>query len=154
MLMKRTRGRPRGSRVNPVVRMMRQTGNPHFMAATIARAIIDYHQPGKEKKKRLLAELDACKARGGDIWPIVDALQMLDTFDALGLHRDERRVMHKHAMPMAIEHLGEGVSKPVVTIETDAVGRRMVCSRPLPEAPRRQPDPTKALDLLRRDRAR
>jgi hypothetical protein len=133
---------------------MRQTGNPHFMAATIARAIIDYHQPRKEKEERLLAELDARKARGGDIWPIIDALQMLDTLEAMGLHKEERRVTHKQAVPMAIECLDDGVSKPVVTIETDVAGRRMVCGKALPEAPRRQPDPTKVLELLRRDRAR
>lgn len=134
--------------------MMRQTGNHNFMAATIARAIIDYDQPRKEKKKRLLAELDACKARGGEIWPIIDALQMLDTLDAMGLHREQRRVRHKQATPMAIEALGDGVSKPAVTIEADAAGRRMVCSKIPPDAPRRKPDPTKVLDLLRRGRAR
>ncbi len=153
MLVKRSRGRPRESRVDPVVRMMRQTGNPNFMAATIARAIIDYHQPRKEKKKRLLAELDACKASGGDIWPIIDALQMLDTLDAIGLHREERRFTHKQATPMAIKCLGDGISKPGVTIQTDA-GRLMVCSKISPDAPRRQSDPTKVLDLLRRGRAR
>jgi hypothetical protein len=133
---------------------MRQTGNPHFVAAMIARAIIDYHQPRKEKEERLLAELDARKASGGDIWPIIDALQMLDTHDAMGLHQEERRVTHKEAVPMAIKLLGDGVSKPAVTIEIDAAGRRMVCSKPLPEALRRQPDQTKVLDLLRRGRAR
>ena len=153
MLVKRSRGRPRGSRVGPVVRMMRQTGKPHFMAATIARAIIDYHQPRKEKKKRLLAELDACRARGGDIWPIIDALQMIDTLDVMGLHPEERRVTHKQATPMAINCLGDGVSKPVVTMETDAAGRRMVCSKLPHEARCRQPDPDKVLGLLRRRRA-
>ena len=81
MLVKRSRGRPRGSRVDPIVQMMRQTGNPDFMAAKMARDIIDYHQPRQEKEKRLRAELDACKARGGDIWPIIDELGMLDTID-------------------------------------------------------------------------
>ena len=155
MLVKRSRGRPRGSRVDPVVRMMRQTGNPDFMAAKMARAIIDYHQPRQEKEKRLRAELDACKARGGDIWPIIDQLGMLDTVDdpAVGLPREEKRVTHKQAARMAIELLGDGVAKPVVTIETDAAGRRMVCSKLPPEARRRQPNPDKVLDLLRRGRA-
>jgi hypothetical protein len=196
--------------------MMRQTGNPHFVAATIARAIINYQQPRKEKKERLLAELDARKARGDDIWPVIDALQMLDTLDAMGLPQEEGSVTHNATIARAIidnqqprkekkerllaeldarkargddigpvidalqtldaldamglpqvegsvthkqavrmvECLGVGVSKPAVTIETDAAGRRMVCGKPLPEAPRRRPDPDKALDLLRRGRTR
>jgi hypothetical protein len=155
MIVKKPRGRPPGSRVGPVVRMMRQTGKPNFMAATIARAIIDYYQPRKEKKKRLLAELDACKARGGDIWPIIDALGMLDTVDdpAVGLPREEKRVTHKEAARMAIKLLGDGVAKPVVTVETDAAGRRMVCSKLPPKPRRKQPNPAKVLDSLRRGRA-
>jgi hypothetical protein len=83
------------------------------VSATIARAIIDYHQPRQEKKKRLLAELDACKARGGDIWPIIDALGMLDTVDdpAVGLPPEEKRVTHKEAARMAIKLLPQGACR-------------------------------------------
>ena len=155
MLVKRSRGRPRGSRVDPIVRMMRQTGNPDFMAAKMARDIIGYHQPRQEKEKRLRAELDACKARGGDIWPIIDELGLLDTIDdpAVGLSREEKRVPHKEATRTAIKLLDEGVTKPVVTGETDAAGRRMVSSKLPPKARRRKLDPDKVLDLLRRRRA-
>jgi hypothetical protein len=155
MLVKKPRGRPRDSRVSPVVQMMRQTGNSNFMAATIARAIIDHHQPREEKEKRLRAKLAACEARGGDIWPIIDALGMLDTVDdpAVGLPREEKRVTHKKAARMAIEFLDDGVAKPVVTVETDAAGRRMVCSKLPHNARGRKPDPKKFLDSLRRGRA-
>ena len=101
MIAKRSRGRPRGSRVDPVVRMMRQTGNPDFMAANMARGIIAYYQPRQEKEKRLRAELDACKARGGDIWPIIDQLGMLDIVDdpAVGLHREKKNASRTNRPP-------------------------------------------------------
>ena len=131
MIAKRSRGRPRGSRVDPVVRMMRQTGNPDFMAANMARDIIAYYQPRQEKEKRLRAELDACKARGGNIWPIINlrGCSISLTTPLWGLHREKKRVPHKQADPVAIELLGDGLAKPVVTIETHAAGRRIVCEQ-------------------------
>jgi hypothetical protein len=132
---------------------MRQTGDPDFTAAVYARAIIEFHRSWEEKRRRLQSTLDARRASGEDPWPILDELQMLDTLDQMGL-RDEKRITHKEAMRIAIELLGDGISKPAVTIEIDAAGRRMVCGKPQPGAPRRRPDPDKALDLLRRDRTR
>jgi len=38
------RGRPRGSTVDPIMQMVRQTGNPDFMIALMARRIIDEHK--------------------------------------------------------------------------------------------------------------
>jgi hypothetical protein len=146
------RGRPRGSRVDPVVRFFRQTENPNHMTALIARAIIDWHQPREEREKRLRAELNACRARGGDVWPILDALQMLDTHDSIG--REEKRITHKQALKIALKQSAAGVHKSQITIETDTAGHRLVSSKPLPKGSVRRPDPGKALDMLRRGRAK
>jgi hypothetical protein len=146
------RGRPPGSRVDPVVRFFRQTGNPNYMAALIARAIIDWHQPREEREKCLRAELDACRARGGDVWPILDALQMLDIHDSIG--REEKRITHKQALKMVLNKSPADVRKSQITIETDTAGHRVVSSKPLPNGSVRRPDPGKALDMLRRGRAK
>jgi hypothetical protein len=153
MLAKRRRGRPRGSRVDPIVRMIRQTGNPNFMGATIARAIIAFHQSRHEKENRLRAELEACKARGADPWAVIDALQMLDTFDAISRHPEERRVTHKQAIQIATEFLADGVTRPLITIESGGGGRQMVCSKPSPCPRRGWPNWSRVLELLRRGRA-
>jgi hypothetical protein len=129
---------------------MRQTGNPNLMAAEQARAIIEHHRPREEKEKRLRDELAAREASGGDVWPIRDALQMLDTNADLA---EEKRVTHKKAVRMAIEYYRDGVSKPIVTVETDAAGRPIVSCKPSSKARRLEPDPDKALELLRRGRA-
>ncbi len=86
---------------------------------------------------------------------LIDELGLLDTIDdpAVGLSREEKRVPHKEATRTAIKLLEEGVTKPVVTVETDAAGRRMVCNKLPPKARRRKPDWGKVLNLLRRGRA-
>jgi hypothetical protein len=149
-LVKKARGRPRGSRVPQGLQFMRQTGNPNLMAAQLARAIIEHHRSREEKEKRLRDELAAREASGGDVWPIRDALQMLDTNNDLA---EEKRVTHKEAVRMAIEHYRDGVSESVVTVETDAAGRPIASCKPSPKARRLRPDPEKVLELLRRGRA-
>jgi hypothetical protein len=150
VLVKKPRGRPRGSRVSQGVQFMRQTGNPNLLAAQLARAIIEHHRSREEKEKRLRDELAACEASGGDVSPMRDALQMLDTNADLA---EEKRVTHKKAVRMAIEHYRDGVSKPIVTVETDAAGRPIVSCKPSPKARRLRLNANKVLELLRRGRA-
>ena len=135
MVAKKRRGRPPGSRVDPVVRMFRQTGNADHMAAVMARAIIDWHKPPpREKIQALIAAYMADEKTRHRAWPLIDYLACLDFAERAGF-REERRITHKEAVGMAIKELGDGVSKPKVTIYTDHSGHRVVRSEKAPGAP-------------------
>jgi hypothetical protein len=138
------RGRPRGSAKGPVERWLRQTGNPHHVAAGISMDIINYSRPRDKEHERAVLE----RAIAAADWTAIDAIMMRDTLDAL-MSRERRHITHKQAIPMAIglmdQRSGGGVSK--TEIERDEHGM-LVVKPPKPDAVVKRPDPDKVARIL------
>jgi len=135
---KKGRGR-RPGKVEPVVRYLRQTGNPNLMVAEMARMIINRHRPREKVYERNLLKraIDA-----GD-WATVDAVTMVDTIDKL-LPNESKRIAHKEAIKQALKEFKrlspDGISKSEVRFGILGGHRMAVLEPSPPDAPRRQPD--------------
>jgi hypothetical protein len=142
---KKRRGPKPGSRMHPVMRALRMTGNPNRMAALLAQMYIeaDADEEAVEKEPRRIT----WTADGFDTPPRFP-------LPPLNLKRISKRkkLTHKEAVRLAIEDLSGVVTKAKISIRTDARGHRLAVLESDPKALRKQPDPRKVLDMVRRRR--